>query len=32
VHGRDPARFARYPGGREEKPAEAAGAAIKEAS
>jgi redox-sensitive bicupin YhaK (pirin superfamily) len=33
VHGRDPARFARYPGGREEKPAEAAaGTAIKEAS
>jgi hypothetical protein len=24
VHGREPARFARYPGGREEKPAEAA--------
>ena len=24
VHGRDPARFARHPGGREERPAEAA--------
>jgi len=26
VHGREPARFARYPGGREERPAEAASA------
>jgi redox-sensitive bicupin YhaK (pirin superfamily) len=33
VHGREPARFARYPGGREEKPAEAAaGTPLKETS
>jgi redox-sensitive bicupin YhaK (pirin superfamily) len=34
VHGREPARFARYPGGREEKPAEVgtARAPLKEAS
>jgi redox-sensitive bicupin YhaK (pirin superfamily) len=28
VHGREPARFARYPGGREERPAEAASTAL----
>jgi redox-sensitive bicupin YhaK (pirin superfamily) len=33
VHGREPARFARYPGGREEKPAEAgAGTSFKDLS
>ncbi|MDO9405265.1 MAG: pirin family protein [Polaromonas sp.] len=29
VHGRDPARFARHPGGREERPEAAAGAATE---
>ncbi|MEJ7686582.1 MAG: pirin family protein [Variovorax sp.] len=29
VHGRDPARFARHPGGREDKPKQAAGASTQ---